>query len=631
MLFEGLTKLGQQNGASGGIASLLTGLFAWLGGKEIPVAIGNWYWTATRVIPDTINEFPFFTFVYADLHAHLMSLPFTLAALGIAAHAALNRAQLKWYDLGIAAMVLGSLRAINTWDYPTYLALIGAAMVLGFFADVRAQNADAETADWSETIQRYLWFVVLMFAQVSVLVMPLNAAGVRITFDMAIYILVMVFAIAYGILRYGMQLDPRAVGWQLGWRMLALVALSVLFYLPYIMNYGTAYTSVELWKDARTTLTDYLVVHGIFMFLTAGYLIVLVANKSARTLNASVASTRTESLFEGWLIYLVPALLVLEVGLVFFGLTVFAIVLPFVAIAAWVLVDSETALVHRFLALLLLAALLLTLMVEIITLKGDIGRMNTVFKFYLQAWVFFAVANASGLAIVFHHLWFREGVKDAETGELRDRDSALTQTLKAAWWGLAALLILGGMLYAPFAAWAKMHDRFVADSAPGLNGLDYMKQAVYNTHDKEIPLIQDYDAIQWLRANIQGTPVILEANDSLYRWGNRVSINTGLPTIIGWDWHTKQQYSLLPGEIIDNRIRYIQTIYDTADPNEALDLLRRYNVSLIYVGPLERILYAQEGLDKFAAMAETGALKKIYDNNGVQIYALSDAVAQVVK
>ncbi len=637
VFFQGLNDLGQAHGGAGGVSNYVTGLLTWLGGSEIPVPIGNWYWTATRIIPDTINEFPFFTFVYADLHAHLMALPFTLAALGLGAHAVLQRAQLKWYDLAIAALVLGSLRAINTWDFPTYLALMGCALGVGLFAEQRASARDdaldlpSGGLNWSELIQRYLWLVVLLFAQIAIIVMPTNAAGVRVTIEMAIFILVMLFAWVLGITRYGLRLDPRAFGWRLGWRMIALIALAVAFYFPYILNYGTAYTSVELWHDARTTLSDYLVVHGIFLFLTATYFGVLLLNPAARTLRAANKTMSLQAFAEGWWIYLVPAVAVLEVGLLFLELYVFALAAPFLAVGAWILFERETYFVHRFLALVLLAALLLTVMVEVITLKGDIGRMNTVFKFYLQAWVFFAVANVAGLALVFRSLWFRQPVADAATGQKSGGDSPTLQTVKAAWWGLATVLIFAGLLYPAFAAWAKVNDRFVADAAPGLNGLDYMKQAVYNTHDQAIPLIQDYDAIQWLRENVKGSPVILEANDSLYRWGNRISINTGLPTPIGWDWHTKQQYSLLPGEIVDNRIRDVATIYQTTDPEQALQLLRHYNVSLVYVGPLERILYGAAGVEKFETMAAADALTQVYDNNGVQIYVVGNQVAQVVK
>lgn len=629
VLYTGLVELGQQSGATNGLSALLGGLMAWMGGKDLPVPIGNWYWIATRVIPGTINEMPFFTFVYADLHAHLMALPFTLVGLGLAAHAFFLRAKLRWYDLGIAALVLGALRAINTWDYPTYLALFGCAMVLGYFAEQRAQD-DYEFS-WSEWIRRYLLFIVIALVQVAILIVPINAAGVKITIDMAIYILVMLFAIFYGSLRLGLQFDPRRIAHDLGWRVIGLIALAVLFYWPYIINYGTAYTSVELWKDARTTLSDYLVVHGIFIFFVATYLLILMASKSARTLNAAADAIIPSALKEGWLIYLVPALVVLEVGLILLGLYVFAIVVPLVALAVWILLERDTASVHRFFALLIVAALLLTLMVEVVTLKGDIGRMNTVFKFYLQVWVFFAIASAGGLAIVFDHLWFRSARTDAAAEKQIAGDSSVAQTWKALWWGLAALLLFAGFLYPAFAGWAKVKDRFVPSMSPGLDGLAYMTRATYTEKDHEMDLNQDYQAIQWLRENIIGSPVIVEANTDLYHWGDRVSINTGLPVVVGWDWHTKQQYSLLPGDIVDNRIHDIKTIYETTDANAALDLLHHYNVSLIYVGPLEHAMYDAGGFAKFDAMAESGILKKIYDHDGVQIYALRDKVAQVLE
>ncbi|HZQ05207.1 MAG TPA: DUF2298 domain-containing protein [Anaerolineae bacterium] len=628
VLFQGLSDLGRQGGATNGLGAFLGGLFAWIGGSEIPVPIGNWYWTATRVIPDTINEFPFFTFVYADLHAHLMALPFTLVGLGLAVHAVFLRGKLRWYDLGIAALVLGALRATNTWDYPTYLALIGCAMVIGYFVGRRAE--DQGEFSWSEWIQRYLLFIVLVFVQVAAIVIPTNAAGTRITFDMAIYIVVMLFAVFLGFIKFGVHLDPRRLGWDLGWRMIGLIALAVLFFWPYIANYGTAYTSVELWKDARTVLTDYLVVHGIFLFLTTTYLLVLVLNRRARTMDDSVEATN-QSWLDGWVIYLVPALAVLVVGLLFLGLQVFAVILPLEAIAAWVLVERKTAPIHRFLSLLVLAALLLTMMVEVVTLKGDIGRMNTVFKFYLQAWVFFAIASAAGLAIVFDRLWFRSPQTDKATGEQTGGDSSTLATVKSLWWGLAALLIFAGLLYPIFAGWAKVNDRYTAGSPAGLNGLDYMQQASFNENDHEMILEQDRRAIEWLRENIKGSPVIVEGNTGLYHWGDRVSINTGLPTVIGWDWHTKQQYSLLPGEIIDNRIRDVKTIYETPDPNEAIALANKYGASLIYVGPVERAVYDPSGLDKFEGMAQVGGIQKIYDNDGVQIYALPNKVAEVVK
>ncbi len=73
------------SGILSGLLNLLSGGVAVLTGKA-PLAFPNdwWFWNASRVIPDTINEFPFFTFTYADLHAHMIALPLTLLALAAA-------------------------------------------------------------------------------------------------------------------------------------------------------------------------------------------------------------------------------------------------------------------------------------------------------------------------------------------------------------------------------------------------------------------------------------------------------------------------------------------------------------------------------------------------------------------
>ena len=89
LIFEQLAQRSTAQVAGGGVLAgllnLLSGAVAVLTGK-VPLAFPNdwWFWNASRVIPDTINEFPFFTFTYADLHAHMIALPLTLLALAAA-------------------------------------------------------------------------------------------------------------------------------------------------------------------------------------------------------------------------------------------------------------------------------------------------------------------------------------------------------------------------------------------------------------------------------------------------------------------------------------------------------------------------------------------------------------------
>jgi uncharacterized membrane protein len=146
--------------------------------------------------------------------------------------------------------------------------------------------------------------------------------------------------------------------------------------------------------------------------------------------------------------------------------------------------------------------------------------------------------------------------------------------------------------------------------------------ATYFENNQPINLVSDYAAIQWIRSHIKGSPVIMEGNTGLYHWGDRYSIYTGLPTLIGWDWHTKQQYSLIPGDIVDYRLALVQEFYNTLDQTRALQLAHRYNISYVIVGELEHAVYDTNGLNKFEDMAQKGILQKVYDAYDVKIYQI---------
>jgi YYY domain-containing protein len=90
------------------------------------------YWAASRVIPFTINEFPLWTFVFADLHPHMIAIPFGILVVGLALnwlqgtapgmrHAVLN--------LALLVLALGALGPLNTWDIPVYAILVSAVLL----------------------------------------------------------------------------------------------------------------------------------------------------------------------------------------------------------------------------------------------------------------------------------------------------------------------------------------------------------------------------------------------------------------------------------------------------------------------------------------------------------------------
>ncbi len=555
--------------------------------QPLDIPIGWWYWNASRVIPDTINEFPFFTFTYADLHAHLMALPFTLVVLGLAANFVLRNyeddARLPFLallpispsdvvEVVVMGLVVGALRAINYADFATYQLVIASALAIGEYARHRISLA-----------------AIIGFA----------------------------------------------------WRLIAVFVFASLLWQPFVSNFSTAYLSIELWNGARTTLSEYLIVHGIFLFVIATYLIwqtfdgkaargpfrfLRMALKRSDRIDHLITLQRVfaaqPTVYEDWAVVIVFAAMVLEGGFLVLQLSVFVVAFPLLVLAGLLVLRPDLESARRLIALLIAAGLALTMMVEVIVYKGDIGRMNTVFKFYLQAWVFFGVAAAVGLAWI---VQMRDN-RPQMTHVARSPRLPRSSSLPGWWWGIFAVLVFAGLLYPVTAARAKVNDRFVPGSPPGLNGMDYMKTAVYNDQGHDLVLMYDLEAIQWMRENIQGSPVVLEGNAPLYRWGSRIAIYTGLPTIIGWDWHEKQQRSIIDPAIIDRRVATVRDIYDTLDVNTALTEMNQFHVRYIYIGDMERVYYNANGLAKFDAMVGMGKLRVVYQNEHVKIYEILDRV-----
>jgi uncharacterized membrane protein len=241
-----------------------------------------------------------------------------------------------------------------------------------------------------------------------------------------------------------------------------------------------------------------------------------------------------------------------------------------------------------------------------VVLRGDISRMNTVFKFYYQIWVLLGIAAAVSLG----WLWQRASIDLPRVG--------------GAWQTAMALLIAGGMLYPPFAARAKINERFTAGAPPSLDGMAYMADAVYFENDRELNLRWDYEALRWMQDNVAGTPVVAEGQSRHeYLWGGRVSIYTGLPTLYGWSNHQHQQRSVAPLVAHDRRMQDIAALYGDTSPVTTGKILTRYNVKYIYVGDLEKAYYPAETLAKFDRMVQSGELRVAYSNPGVTLYEVT--------
>jgi YYY domain-containing protein len=378
-----------------------------------------------------------------------------------------------------------------------------------------------------------------------------------------------------------------------------LVGLSVVLYLPYLQNYAAGYAALERWRGSRTPVEIYLWIHGIFLFPLLTRLVI----EAYRACRFAVRRWLF-AVMGGWAVVGLAA-----AGLSLFGYPVALVTLPAMALAVLLFCVPQMPVSRRLLWLMLGGAFALGLAAEIFVLKGDVSRMNTVFRFYQQAWVLMAISAGVSLAWVY------------------ERARRWRAEWRQLWWIGMALLALGGALFLPCGIRARAIDRMSSQTGPTLDGMAFMRtSAVWDGapgNERQISLEGDYYAIQWMQDHIQGSPVILEGLSwREYLWGNRVSIHTGLPAVVGWSWHQRQQRSAVKALVaqVERRRSDVNECYNTTDIPRALDILDRYEVRYIYVRDYERAYYSPTGLVKFDMMVAEGLLQVVYDNRGVRIY-----------
>lgn len=132
----------------------------------------------------------------------------------------------------------------------------------------------------------------------------------------------------------------------------------------------------------------------------------------------------------------------------------------------------------------------------------------------------------------------------------------------------------------------------------------------------------DYLATNWLNENIKGAPVVLEANGDSYTDYERVSVITGLPTVLGWRTH-EWLWKGNP-DILDLRAADIQTIYTSTDEAAVKSLIDKYNISYIYVGKLESDKYSTVNNDLIKSLGPVvydspSTADKFYETYIVQV------------
>lgn len=340
--------------------------------------------------------------------------------------------------------------------------------------------------------------------------------------------------------------SPRLLtAWHGFGRWTAGLALSQLAFLPFHLKNASYPARFLLWNGPRASVTDLFLAHGLFLLPLALTLPVLLCAPALRR------APRPHRLFAA-------------------------------ALGA--------------------GALLLILLLELVVLDGDIGRMNTVFKFYYQIWWILGLLTALAVS--------------AALGSGRHSLPALTAAITA----LAVCLL--GLVYPRTAVPAKLRDRVWTQPRTGLNGLAYLEHATLHIDGQILPLNDDLRAIRWLRANASPLDILIEAHRPEYQWGGRISWHTGNPAVLGWAWHMRQQRPR-PGadRAVFHRQQDIHTFYTASDPAAAHRIARHYNARFVVFGDLERLTYGTAAQDLFE---NSPLFRPVFRYGATTLYEVND-------
>lgn len=432
-----------------------------------------WFPDATRYIgynpdvPDkTIHEFPSYSFVLGDLHAHVVNIMFVLLLIGIlyawmrkirmreaivekVSARQFWKRQLLMPHILLTACLLGMFQWCNFWDFVIYFVVSGGVIL---FTNI-----------------------IRLEGKIKKIILVTVAQGAEI------------------------------------------LGIASIVILPFTLQFSSMVQGVAVAKN-HSLLYQLLILWGLPVFLTLVFIISVIWEKMTRLKEKNVyrllKSIKTPDLF--------------------------AVIMGLCAIG-----------------LILIPELVY---VRDIYENGN-ARANTMFKLTYQAYIMFGMT----MSYAIFRLVFISKKKILKG---------------AAFIGLILLIWTMGYFGNSVRAW--FGEVWKPEKYQGINATSFL----------ETDFPEDAAAIRWLKNNIEGTPVVLEANGDSYTGYERVSAMTGLPTILGWyvhEWLWRNDVSDINAKSQD-----VERIYTSSEETEVKELLKKYKVSYIFVGSKEKEKYGEK-------------------------------------
>jgi len=514
-----------------------------------------WWWRASRVIQDydmkgnsleVIDEFPFFSFLLGDLHPHVLAIPFSLLAIAVALHVFLGgwrgeinlplgaRLRVNYTGFLFSALVIGGLAFLNTWDI-----LIAATLIVGAYIFWRASE---DGWNWDR------------LEDVLLLGLPLGLVAILLYLPFYLG-----FSSQAGGILPNIMYSTRGTHLWVMWGTLLIPVFAYLIYSG-VQELAPASLDSELsdsrvkpnWRLALILGLGFTLLLWIFSWII-GWMGFFIEPDFVRMFLDAQGMTASE---------LFSAASLRRLSHIASLLTLLAVLIPSIAYLFPLHATRNTqdppaahrslTTSHSFVLLLLILGGILILAPEFIYLRDQFGyRINTVFKFYYQAWMLWSLAAAFASAYLLQNL---RGLK------------------KIVFSVLISLVVFAGLLYPALGLLTKTGN-FAPAFGFTLDDFDRIQ--------RENP--DEAAAIEFLQSAPNG--IVVEAVGGSYTNYARVSTYTGLQNVLGWPGHEAQWRGDYAPQ--GSRNEDVTKLYATTHWEEAQAVIDRYDIRYIYVGALE--------------------------------------------
>jgi len=465
-----------------------------------------WYPNATRFIQNTIHEFPSYSFVVSDLHAHVLDMPFVFLAIAVFFSILLSK-NINLFKTLSVSFLLAVMYMTNAWDGMIYFIL--SVIIIGYVIFKPSVNLE-ETKNQKIKIKNLLKNENL---KLKIKYLLTNTVILGIGF--------VIFT-----LPFNLNFKPFASG---------IGILCAPDFLVNLERFGPFIFEAN--HCQHSPIWQLLILYGFFYFWVFSFIIFLF-----RKTKLKIEKLPTPDIFI----------------LILVALSTLLIIIP-----------------------------------EFIYVKDIYPahyRANTMFKLIYQSFIMLSLSSGYIIVRLF----------------LNHKSLILNRPYwRFAYWLIGLLMLILVSLYPYFSINSYFGN---LKNYSGINGTNYLKSLYPN----------DYEAILWINKNIENQPVILEAQGDSYTDYARVSSNTGLPTVLGWtvhEWLWRGTY-----DIPAPRIAEIAKIYESQDPKETKNLLKKYNISLVFIGNLEKQKYPALYEEKFKSLGQI-----IYQKGETKIFKVYPA------